>query len=529
MNKAADSGTPPVTVADLELSFGVYEDTNGDAILTPGETGFLYLNIQNNGDQGLVEIMGSVEILDDRLTGWYNEERWWGMAFADSSNTDPNFLTGQSYYGEEVTLDRFDAGASGTRINGTADLYEPCREPDYWMIPTQDEWIVHWCQENKADAFPLYRGPVSLLIENAPSGAEGVSLRSMGVESDSNDNGVAEARETVEWEMRVGLTREGDIENLSGTIRCDDPYLLEPAVRSFTDNDLRQDYDSFDLSVSGTLSPDTPAGHVFTFELEAVDEMGDQFTASATTPAVGASSAQPAFVSVEVTDFFDFTESSTATAGMEVRVENIGGDTIPDAWATLQTEGSSVEIYSEGEVSYGGDISAGAARDFDWYRAVRVHSDRPIEVETPMTIVVTDSLERSWSLDFTWTHYSIPLPVIEFEVVEQSGDGDGVPEPGEVVTFTLLLKKVSRNTPDDESHADLVLSTDDPYLRFAESTATTTPVMEEDDTFEWSVTTTILGAHPGGTVPLTLTADLYNSYGVVRMTTTQPLTFEVTP
>ncbi|HCH64631.1 MAG TPA: hypothetical protein DFR83_17625, partial [Deltaproteobacteria bacterium] len=338
-NKGSDSGTPKQTVADLELRFAVLDDTNADGKLTPGESGFLHFIIQNNGDQNLVEIMGSVELHDDRLSGWYHEERWWGMAFADASNSDANILTGQSYYGEEVTLDRFDAGEAGTRINGTADLYEPCRKPDYWIFPRQDEWILHWCQENKADAYPVYRGPVSLLIENAPSGEDGVSLRSATVTSDTNDNGEAEARESVAWGMEVVLTREGEISGLSGTIQCADPYFETPVSTSFDGRSLYETGEGFGVEVWGTLREDTPPGHVFTFELQAVDEMGDQFTATIQTPPVGESSAQPAFVSVEAPDFFDFSEAGGATASMEVFIENIGGDDIPEARAVLRSEG----------------------------------------------------------------------------------------------------------------------------------------------------------------------------------------------
>ena len=321
-NKGSDSGTPKQTVADLELRFAVLDDTNADGKLTPGESGFLHFIIQNNGDQNLVEIMGSVELHDDRLSGWYHEERWWGMAFADASNSDANILTGQSYYGEEVTLDRFDAGEAGTRINGTADLYEPCRKPDYWIFPRQDEWILHWCQENKADAYPVYRGPVSLLIENAPSGEDGVSLRSATVTSDTNDNGEAEARESVAWGMEVVLTREGEISGLSGTIQCADPYFETPVSTSFDGRSLYETGEGFGVEVWGTLREDTPPGHVFTFELQAVDEMGDQFTATIQTPPVGESSAQPAFVSVEAPDFFDFSEAGGATASTTATSRN---------------------------------------------------------------------------------------------------------------------------------------------------------------------------------------------------------------
>ena len=364
----ADSGrTPPVTVSDLVLSFGVYQDTNGDEVLTPGESGFLYFDIHNNGDQFLIEVMGTVEINDDRLTGWINEERYWGMVWPGSSNSDPNYLTGTSLYGEEVSLARFDAGESGTLIQGTAELYEPCREPDYWFFPAQDEWIVHWCQENKADAYPLYSGPVSLLIENAPSGEDGLSMRMMGVEEDTNDNGIAEPRERVTWGIRVSLRREGDIDGLTGEVRCVDPYL-ESDVRSvFENRNLSPDYDSFDVEVTGTLLSDTPVGHSFTCTLDAVDAVGDRFTASVNTPLVQASSAEPVFLSVDATDHFDFSESSSISASMDVRVENIGGDSIPGARGRLESASPYVRISTSPEELIVGDISAGSSTSFDMF------------------------------------------------------------------------------------------------------------------------------------------------------------------
>ncbi len=530
-----DSGqTPTATVADLVLSFGIHQDTNGDEILTPGESGFLYFDIHNKGDQFLIEVMGTVEINDERLTGWINEERYWGMVWPDSSNSDPNYLTGTSLYGEEVSLARFDAGEAGTLIQGTAELYEPCREPDYWFFPTQDEWIVHWCQENKADAYPLYSGPVSLLIENAPSGEDGLSMRMMGVEEDTNDNGIAEPRERVTWGIRVSLRREGDIDDLTGEVRCVDPYL-ESDVRSvFENRNLSPDYDSFDVEVTGTLLPDTPVGHSFTCTLEAVDAVGDRFTASVNTPLVQASSAEPVFLSVDATDHFDFSESSSISASMDVRVENIGGDSIPGARGRLESASPHVRISTSPEELIVGDISAGSSASFEWYRGVVMDGDRPIEHTAPMTLVVTDDLDRSWSLDFDWLSYTIPLPAIEFTVEELAGDGDGEIEAGEMVTITALMKKVSRATPDEEIVAELELSTTDPDLRFDDPSTSTTPVLTEDDLWEWSVTTTILSFHPGGTVPITLTADLYTQFSesydpVLRMTTTQELSFEVVP
>ena len=533
-SKGDSAGGPTPTVADLVLSFKVYEDTNGDEKLTPGESGFLYFDIQNNGDQMLVEVMGTVELTDDRLTGWVNEERYWGMIFPESSNSDPNLLTGTTLYGEEVSLARFDAGSAGTRINGTAELYEPCRPPDYWFFPSQDEWILHWCQENNADVYPIYSGPVSLLIENAPSGESGVSMGYLGVGADTNDNGVAEPREQVTWGFEVRLSREGDIDELTGTLSCVDPYLQSDALVAFDGRTLTEDYDSFELAVTSTLSPDTPEGHQFTCTLDAADAVGDRFTASATTAPVGSSTAQPAFQAVEVTDYFDFTEYSRVEAGMEVWVENIGGDTIPDARATLSTTRPYVTIDTSPEEIIGGDIEPGSARSFDWYRAIEMSAERPVVYTTPMTIEVTDSLARSWSVDFSFTSYTVPLPVTELTVSELAGDGDGVPEPGEMVTLTLQFQRVSYNTPDREFFAELELSTTDPDLRFDDPNTTTSPVLVEDDLWSWSVTTTLLSFHPGGTVPITLTADLYTQFSesydpVLRMTTTQELTFEVTP
>ncbi len=521
-------GAIGVTVS-IVANDGIYEGNrhNSDDLLNPGETLNMAVRIDNTGEVPLWELQGSVSLVDDRLTGWDSSVQSLGKISASGrEGTNNNRLCP---YGDcpfpgnsLVTLAPFDAGPSGTRINGTADI---------WIACGTDQWdeVEDWCRRSGEERFPVYQGPVDLEVVEPPTGPDAFRLSAPRVESDTSGEGVVGASERVTWEVDLTKIAETDVHGLVGRLGCTDPYLSDVVGEELDGWGFDNNVGSKTLSLSGTVSPDVPDGHTFTLELSATDFLGDRHELSTVTPEVQIRDVQLVFQSLRAIHFIEPEEGEVYRSNipLTVVVENIGDGAMVDTFGDLRF--SSSLLRDSGGPVFGGDISAGGGATYQNMMVDVWVEYLPQVNEIPLALYIEDALGQTATVNFEWLLYTIPVPVVATTASEASGDGDGLPEPGEALEVALDFMAVAPRSEGTNMRAEVSVSSDDPNIRFSGGTTHTWVGFAEGDTRTWDLPLTALGSHPGGTVTLTLQAEVYadTSNPGPQWTYSQEVSFEV--
>jgi len=137
----------------------------------------------------------------------------------------------------------------------------------------------------------------------------------------------------------------------------------------------------------------------------------------------------------------DGNNNSTAEAGETIQlsmlVQNGGQMAATGVTATLVSTDPLVTLVDDTE--YLGDIGATSQAQFDTLFALQLSNDCPNEYETVLEVQFEDSVTRTvWTDDYT-LRVLRPYPVMLLIDSTDDGNGDGVPEPGETVVFTVQL------------------------------------------------------------------------------------------
>jgi len=523
-----DSGTPapPQGTVQISVDFLPVEDlsdydlvANGDGKINPGEELYVGVLITNTGDVPLNSLYGTITFTDERLEGWEPSLESLGSAYPGRDNT---ITGGYAPGGHEVRLPPFDAGESGTRMNGTADIHAPCNDG-------QNPVIWSWCQSSGATVYPVYQGPVTLLVEEPAKGAEILRLHPPTVMYDTNNDGTAAPSETVSWAVDLSKTAEVELRNFTGALSCTDPYLSAIYADSFTDWTLsREDNSPRHLQLTGTLAGDTPDGHTFEIELSATDLLGDRHVVTVQTPPVASGEANLVFSRLEADSFVRPEDGEVARSNIpiDIIIENIGNEDLVNTWGELS---SSDPIFRNGPYNaYGGNLSAGGGARYE-YMVDLWNSELPKVYNLPLTILITDELEGAHTIDFDWTLYTVPTPVTGVVPTELSGNGNGTPNPGESIEVTVSFKAVVESRWSSGMRGEYTVTTADPNVRLSGDSTYTWTGIHEDDLLDWPIRMTLLSSHPGGDVTLELRSEVWENpeYVPPEWVDTQELQFTV--
>ena len=125
------------------------------------------------------------------------------------------------------------------------------------------------------------------------------------------------------------------------------------------------------------------------------------------------------------------------TVQLSMLVQNAGQIAATGVTATLASTDPLLTLVDDSE--YLGDLNATSQAQFDTLFAVQISADCENEYETVLEVQFEDAVTRT-----TWTdEYTLrvlrPIPVMQLTQSTDDGNGDGIPHPGETVTFTVRL------------------------------------------------------------------------------------------
>ncbi|MCD4691007.1 hypothetical protein K8S17_06040, partial [bacterium] len=125
------------------------------------------------------------------------------------------------------------------------------------------------------------------------------------------------------------------------------------------------------------------------------------------------------------------------TVQMNMLVRNAGQSTATGVTATLLTSDPMLVIIDGTE--YLGDLGATSQTQFDTLFAFEIANACPNEYETVLEVQFVEAASRStWTDEYTLRVFR-PLPLMQMVSSSDDGNGDGVPDVGETVTFTVQL------------------------------------------------------------------------------------------
>ncbi len=125
------------------------------------------------------------------------------------------------------------------------------------------------------------------------------------------------------------------------------------------------------------------------------------------------------------------------TIQLSMLVRNEGPSAAPAVTATLITTDPLVMLLDDTE--YLSDINGTSQAQFDTLFALQLSADCENEYETELTVQFEDPLTRTvWTDDYT-LRVLRPVPRMHLTESTDDGNGDGIPEMGETVTFTVQL------------------------------------------------------------------------------------------
>ncbi len=125
------------------------------------------------------------------------------------------------------------------------------------------------------------------------------------------------------------------------------------------------------------------------------------------------------------------------TIQLSMLVRNAGQSAATGVTATLVSVDPLLSLVDDTE--YLGDLNATSQAQFDSIFAVQLSNDCVDEYETVLEVQFEDTVTRTtWTDDYT-LRVLRPLPRMQFTESTDDGNGDGIPHPGETVTFTVQL------------------------------------------------------------------------------------------
>ncbi len=125
------------------------------------------------------------------------------------------------------------------------------------------------------------------------------------------------------------------------------------------------------------------------------------------------------------------------TVQLSMLVRNAGQSAATGVTATLVSTDPLLTLVDDTE--YLGDLNATSQAEFDTLFAIRISNDCENEYETVLEVQFEDAATRTtWTDDYT-LRVLRPIPRMQLTESSDDGDGDGIPEPGETVTFTVQL------------------------------------------------------------------------------------------
>jgi uncharacterized repeat protein (TIGR01451 family) len=154
------------------------------------------------------------------------------------------------------------------------------------------------------------------------------------------------------------------------------------------------------------------------------------------------------------------------TVDLKVPLKNRGGSTASGVSASLSTTDGLVTIVND-TASYG-SIAAGATGQPVAGFRVMVPYTAPDQREIPFVVTMTDANGHSFVQDFQVTMRAPELRSFSHGETEPSGNGDGRPQAGETVSYTIKLRNLGTGIAHGVS---LVAHTLDGLALFSDSTS----------------------------------------------------------
>jgi hypothetical protein len=151
---------------------------------------------------------------------------------------------------------------------------------------------------------------------------------------------------------------------------------------------------------------------------------------------------------------------------LNVGLENVGAATAVGVETALSTENPWVS-FTDGEETYG-DIPAGETVTIDHAFAFDVADNIPDQMAIVFSLDATDGNE-TWNSEFQ-LRANAPVLSSGNMVIDDSegGNGNGLPDPGETITFTFAVSNTGHSACTD---ALATISADSPFVVFSDNTA----------------------------------------------------------
>jgi hypothetical protein len=132
------------------------------------------------------------------------------------------------------------------------------------------------------------------------------------------------------------------------------------------------------------------------------------------------------------------------TVDLRVPLKNNGGGTANSVSATLSTTDPLVTITTSGN-SYGNVLAGATANGTGWFRFSTPFGAGD-QREIPFTLTATDATPRTYVETFQVVLRAPEMRHVSHVVAEVTGNGNGLPEVGETVTYAVRLRNVGTGT-----------------------------------------------------------------------------------
>lgn len=400
------SGPPHARVAEVAIT----SDTNGDGALSPGETGRLRVQVQNDGGVRLDDVELLVVVASPHVT-------FLGPPALACGSLHPG---SDDHCGD--SWDYPQLRAATTAPAGPVPITLRLVTPDGLLVT----------EEHTLTVTPNPAAP---------------SVTQVKVASDSNGDGALNPGETAR--LVITLTNQGTARMMEASLRVS----AAPGAVSMTP-DTELDCGTLDPGESAacgdswdypkvTVAESAAPGTSQTFTAVATDALGMSWPLTFTVP-IAATAAKPALEALDVLSDTDGDGklSPGEHARLRPTLRNTGTSRLVDARLTLESQADTVVVSGAeqdcGDVNPGQEVICGDSWD---YPTVDAAQGAKADTAAPVLIHVEDAQGAAWTLSTQLpVVQTAAIPTLHELAVVQDETGDGALSPGEKGRLRVTLR-----------------------------------------------------------------------------------------